>query len=46
MKKLMTAATLCGALALGACDSNAGAQNGDTVIIDFAGFLGLSLIHI
>ena len=40
MKKLMTAATLCGALALGACDSNAGAQNGDTVIIDFAGFLG------
>ncbi len=36
----MTAATLCGALALGACDSNAGAQNGDTVIIDFAGFLG------
>lgn len=40
MKKLMTAATLCGALALGACDSKAGAQNGDTVIIDFAGFLG------
>ena len=40
MKKLMTAATLCGALALGACDSNASAQNGDTVIIDFAGFLG------
>ena len=36
----MTAATLCGALALGACDSNASAQNGDTVIIDFAGFLG------
>ena len=25
---------------MGACDSNAGAQNGDTVIIDFAGFLG------
>ena len=39
-EKLMTAATLCGALALGACDSNASAQNGDTVIIDFAGFLG------
>ncbi len=40
MKKFMTAAALCGALTLGACDSNAGAQNGDTVIIDFAGFLG------
>lgn len=40
MKKLMTAITMGGALILGACDSNAGAQNGDTVIIDFAGFLG------
>ncbi len=39
MKKLMTAAAVCGAMMLGACDSNAGAQNGDTVVIDFAGFL-------
>lgn len=35
----MSAAALCGALVLGACDSNAGAQNGDTVVIDFAGYL-------
>ncbi len=40
MKKIFAAATMCGALMLGACDSQAGAQNGDTVIIDFAGFLG------
>lgn len=40
MKKIMTAMTMCGALMLGACDSNAGAQNGDTVVIDFAGYLG------
>lgn len=39
MKKIMSAAALCGALVLGACDSNAGAQNGDTVVIDFAGYL-------
>jgi len=39
MKKFMTAATLCGAMMLGACDGNAGAQNGDTVVIDFAGYL-------
>lgn len=39
MKKFMTVATLFGAITLGACDSNAGAQNGDTVIIDFAGYL-------
>lgn len=39
MKKLMSAVAVCGAMLLGACDSNAGAQNGDTVIIDFAGFL-------
>lgn len=39
MKKFMSAAALCGALVLGACDSNAGAQNGDTVVIDFAGYL-------
>ena len=38
MKKLMSAAAVCGALMMGACDSNAGAQNGDTVVIDFAGF--------
>lgn len=39
MKKLMSAVAVCGAMFLGACDSNAGAQNGDTVIIDFAGFM-------
>ena len=37
MKKLMIALGLCGVL--GACDSNAGAKNGDTVVINFAGFL-------
>ena len=38
MKKLMIALGLCGVL--GACDSNAGgAQNGDTVVINFAGYL-------
>ena len=37
MKKLMIALGLCGVL--GACDSNVGAQNGDTVVISFAGFL-------
>ena len=30
MKKMMSALGVCGALFLGACDSNAGAQNGDT----------------
>lgn len=39
MKKIMSAVAMCGALVLGACDSNAGAQNGDTVVIDFAGYL-------
>ncbi len=39
MKKFMSAAAVCGALMLGACDSNAGAQNGDTVVIDFVGYL-------
>lgn len=41
MKKIKFAsiAAVCGALMLGACDSNAGAQNGDTVVIDFAGYL-------
>lgn len=37
MKKIMIALGMCGMLA--ACDSNAGAQNGDTVVINFAGFL-------
>lgn len=39
MKKLMTAVAMCGAVVLGACDGNTGAKNGDTVIIDFAGYL-------
>lgn len=38
MKKLASILGICGAFALVACDSNAGAKNGDTVIIDFAGF--------
>ncbi|MBR5575099.1 MAG: FKBP-type peptidyl-prolyl cis-trans isomerase [Alphaproteobacteria bacterium] len=37
MKKLMMAIGVCGLL--GACDSNAGAKVGDTVVINFAGFL-------
>ena len=42
MKKLLGTLGLCGAMVLAACDSNAEkiAENGDTVIIDFAGFLG------
>ncbi len=39
MKKIMTVAAICGAMFVSACDSNAGAQNGDTVVIDFAGYL-------
>ena len=34
----MSVLGLCGAALLVACDSNAGAKNGDTVIIDFAGY--------
>ncbi|MBR1380243.1 MAG: FKBP-type peptidyl-prolyl cis-trans isomerase [Alphaproteobacteria bacterium] len=40
MKKFMSVLGVCGAFTLAACDSNAGAQRGDTVIINFAGFLG------
>lgn len=42
MKKILGTIALCGAFALTGCDSNAEkiAQNGDTVVIDFAGFLG------
>ncbi|MBQ8294379.1 MAG: FKBP-type peptidyl-prolyl cis-trans isomerase [Alphaproteobacteria bacterium] len=39
MKKMMSVMGICAALGLGACDSNAGAQNGDTVVINFAGYL-------
>lgn len=39
MKKIMSIAAICGAMFVAACDSNAGAQNGDTVVIDFAGYL-------
>ena len=39
MKKLMTVLGICGAAAVAACDSNVGAKNGDTVVIDFAGYL-------
>ena len=38
MKKLVSILGVCSAFMLTACDSNAGAKNGDTVIIDFAGF--------
>ncbi|MBR4507349.1 MAG: FKBP-type peptidyl-prolyl cis-trans isomerase [Alphaproteobacteria bacterium] len=40
MKKLATVLGVVGSLSLVACDSHAGAKNGDTVIIDFAGFDG------
>ena len=39
MKKFMSVLGACGMAILAACDSNATAKNGDTVIIDFAGFL-------
>lgn len=39
MKKFMSVLGICGAAMLAACDSNAGAKKGDTVIIDFAGYL-------
>lgn len=42
MKKILGTIAMCGAVALTGCDSVAEnvAKNGDTVIIDFAGFLG------
>lgn len=41
MKKFMSLFAICGALIFTGCDSNAGpkAENGDTVVIDFAGYL-------
>lgn len=39
MKKIMSIIGICGALMLPACDSQAGAQNGDTVVIDFVGYM-------
>ena len=38
MKKLASVLGVISALSLVACDSHAGAKNGDTVVIDFAGF--------
>jgi trigger factor len=38
MKKIMSVFAIVGALFLGGCDR--AAKNGDTVVIDFAGFLG------
>ena len=35
----MSVLGICGVAFLAACDSNAGAKNGDTVVIDFAGYL-------
>lgn len=42
MKKTIGTIAVCGTMFLVGCDSNAEkiAQNGDTVVIDFAGFLG------
>ena len=39
MRKFISILGLCGMALLAACDSNAGAKNGDTVVIDFAGYL-------
>ena len=39
MKKIIPVIGVCGALFLTACDSNAGAEVGDTVVIDFAGYM-------
>ena len=39
MKKFMSVLGLCGVAMLAACDSNATAKIGDTVVIDFAGYL-------
>lgn len=40
MKKIVSILGVCSMALLGGCDgSNAGAQNGDTVVIDFAGFM-------
>src|SRR5574344_2013180 len=39
MKKIISGLLVSSALMLTACDSNAGAKNGDTVVIDFAGFM-------
>lgn len=38
MKKIMSLMALCGVVALAGCEKTA--KNGDTVVIDFAGFLG------
>lgn len=38
MKKIMSLMALCGVVALAGCEKIA--KNGDTVVIDFAGFLG------
>lgn len=39
MKKIASVVGLCAALGLTACDASNTAKNGDTVIINFAGFL-------
>ncbi len=39
MKKIMAVLGLCGVFGVAACDSHAGAQVGDTVVIDFAGYM-------
>ncbi|MBO7644866.1 MAG: FKBP-type peptidyl-prolyl cis-trans isomerase [Alphaproteobacteria bacterium] len=42
MKNMLGTIAVCGAMVFTGCESNAEklAQNGDTVVIDFAGFLG------
>jgi len=39
MKKITAILGICGMLGLAACDGRAGAEVGDTVVIDFAGFM-------
>lgn len=39
MKKFISVLGLCGVAVLAACDNRTSAKNGDTVVIDFAGYL-------
>ena len=40
MKKIMSAIAVCAAALLGGCSDEGPVKNGETVLIDFAGFLG------
>lgn len=39
MKKIFSVIAMCSVFGIAACDAQSGAQNGDTVVIDFAGYL-------